>query len=85
MSGSLHKRRNPQKENQPRLSNPKLANPTPSLAKLSPFELLPEKTTRKTHKLKTTRKHQMSVEYILQQKLKEPYTIRSLQVVKGDK
>lgn len=40
-------------------------------------------TSCKGGKLKTTRKHQLSVEYILQNKPKEPYALRSVQLDKG--
>ena len=85
MSGSLHKKKHPLKENQHRLSNTKVTSCFIPITKLYCSDLpIPDKTTRKVAKTKTTRKHQMSVESILyNNKLKEPYTLRSTHIDKS--
>jgi hypothetical protein len=94
MSSSLHKKKVlAQKENSNRLSNSKImsAYSGANLAKINCSEFVcpltntddkPRNSTKRTARLKTNRKHQLSVEQILSNKCKEPYSMRSLQIEK---
>lgn len=88
MSSSLPKRRAQQKENLSRLSNSKImsaysngAIKTPNVDTLQPFlstniEERLRTNSKRTARLKTGRKHQLSVEFMLGCKPKEPYSVR---------
>lgn len=89
MSSSLPKRKAQQKENLSRLSNSKIMSaysgcPTskpPSSDNLQPFlsssiEERLRTNSKRTARLKTGRKHQLSVEFILNSKAREPYSVR---------
>lgn len=87
MSSSQPKRRPQQKENISRLSNSKLVTPHPYCPTAHPhYDLQPFLSTnieerlrtnsKRTARLKTGRKHQLSVEFLLGSKPKEPYSVR---------